>query len=179
MSNRSTTTDLVLAFSVAFVITLAFWARTSELQVVAVRGDKDTWNEYSIALDDPRLEELQSKLRQWGDYQSREDYVAAKWQLELAEFYAQSVDASNEEPVVALAHIDDDSNNTQSDDSSPATPQALATVRESGEPTEPLQGAATATLSDTVATVAYAEPIDEAIESLSSDDTQGEGLGCP
>lgn len=152
MKDRSTSIDLLLSFAAIFVITLALWPRSGPRQIVKMRDDKGTWKTYSFDIKDPNLETLREKVQEWTNLDGDPEYVAAKWQLELSEFYAQAENAKRkpngetESPGqppsnVALLHLED------SDLGSALPPTTLP-------PT-------TATLSDSVATVSFEQPSSE------------------
>ena len=129
MKDRSTIIDLTLAFASIFVITLAIWPRTETLQVIAIRDTDDQWTEYCIASLDPLVAEIELKLNEWSQIESNPTYVKAKWQSELAEFYSNGAESKQKDPSIALAHHHE---------------------KEAAD-----LGPATATLSDSVATVGF------------------------
>ncbi|QDV43373.1 hypothetical protein Enr13x_32290 [Stieleria neptunia] len=90
MRDRSNIVDLALAFAATFVITLAVWPRDAPRQIVRCQLSDQGWKTYSIAIDDPSLDELKRKVRTWSMPESHPEYVTAKWQKEVAEFYEKS-----------------------------------------------------------------------------------------
>ncbi len=90
MRDRSNIVDLALAFAATFVITLAVWPRDAPRQIVRCHLTDQGWKTYSIAIDDPSLDELKRKVRKWSMPESHPEYVTAKWQKEVAEFYESS-----------------------------------------------------------------------------------------
>lgn len=131
MRDRSTLVDLVLAFAATFVITLALWPQTPSLQIVRCQLDQQGWKTYSIAIDDPSLDELKERIRLWKTPESHPSYVTAKWQKEVAEFYEKS------EP----RHVSESADH--------ATPKVRT------------GGAATATISDTVTRASYEMTVED------------------
>ncbi|WP_182865045.1 hypothetical protein [Stieleria mannarensis] len=96
MRDRSNIVDLALAFAATFVITLALWPRDAPRQIVRCNMADQGWKTYSIAVNDPSLDELKQKLRRWATPESHPAYVTAKWQKEVAEFYENSRPAAAE-----------------------------------------------------------------------------------
>ncbi|QEF99727.1 hypothetical protein Mal15_37930 [Stieleria maiorica] len=96
MRDRSNIVDLVLAFAATFVITLALWPRDAPRQIVRCNTADQGWKTYSIAINDPSLDDLKQKLRRWATPESHPAYVTAKWQKEVAEFYENSQPAAAE-----------------------------------------------------------------------------------
>lgn len=125
MRDRSSQADLALAFVATFVITLAIWPKTPPRQIVRCNTADQGWQTYSIAVDDPSLVTLRQKVKRWQTPESHPQYVTAKWQKEVAEFY------ENCKPC----EVED----------------SAASESESGDPNEPT----TATISDTVTTASY------------------------
>jgi len=87
MNDRSHLLDLVLVFAATFVITLAFWPRSTPRQILRCQTSDGQWRTFSIAAGDPRLKQLRMDLEQYQTLESDREYVLAKWQKELAEFY--------------------------------------------------------------------------------------------
>lgn len=129
MRDRSTLIDLALAFAATFVITLALWPKATPRQVVRCNTAEAGWKTYSIAIDDPSLDDLRQQVHRWNTPEADSNYASAKWQKEVAEFYEQCKPC---EPA--------DDQNTGS------------------EPSDK-DGPATATISDTVLRVSFEMPV--------------------
>ncbi|MCO8123024.1 hypothetical protein NHH03_14845 [Stieleria sp. TO1_6] len=100
MKDRSKLIDLALVFAATFVIALAVWPKTTPRLVVRCNTVDKGWQTYSIAVDDPSLNELQQKVHRWNVPESDPQYVTAKWQKELAEFYQQCEQPRADNPDV-------------------------------------------------------------------------------
>ncbi|KAA5540649.1 hypothetical protein FYK55_19845 [Roseiconus nitratireducens] len=134
MKDRSTLVDLLLAFAAVYVLTLACWPKSKPRQIVrcqisSPQSSGPQWRTYSLAIDDPQLKQLHQKLDQWNSLESDPGYVTAKWQKELAEFYAQGKRRPHASPT---AGGDGPTATTRSDSIATASyeldaPDALAT----------------------------------------------------
>nr|WP_201723869.1 hypothetical protein [Rhodopirellula sp. SM50] len=151
MRDRSNIVDLALAFAATFVITLAVWPRESPRQIVRCHLTDQGWKTYSIAIDDPSLDELKRKVRTWSMPESHPEYVTAKWQKEVAEFYEKSQPARAQNDSVPRPVKRADRRPMTATISDTVTTASYET--EIGDPTDVIQQAA------------YAEPI-ESIDAI-------------
>ncbi len=88
MRRLATTDTLLVALSCAVVV-LSLWPqgqRRQEFQVTAANGEV---RKYSLALDDPRLRELQVQFGETGRYLPPARLAIARWTRDLADFYCQ------------------------------------------------------------------------------------------
>lgn len=134
MKVRSTTIDLLLVFAAAFVITLSWWPKEQPRQLVRCNAPETGWETYSIALDDPRLADLQQRLDEWTKLESDSSFMAAQWEKETAEFYLKESAAEN-------------------------TSDASEIATEKQEAAKPTNEPAIVQFSDTIATASYETPV--------------------
>ncbi|QDV82756.1 hypothetical protein [Stieleria magnilauensis] len=150
MRDRSNIVDLALAFAATFVITLAVWPRDAPRQIVRCHLTDHGWKTYSIAIDDPSLDELKRKVRTWSKPESHPEYVTAKWQKEVAEFYEKSQPARTQDGAVPRP--------VKRADRRPMTATISDTVTTASYETEIDEPA------DVIQQAAYAEPIEPIAE---------------
>ncbi|MFK8114845.1 MAG: hypothetical protein AB8B91_21770 [Rubripirellula sp.] len=97
---------LLLALAVV-VIVLNCWPTPANRQMIDVRGPQGEIQRYSLAVDDPRLQELEQQLYRRSQSRPLPGLTWARWQAEVAEFYAQRTRSNAETgKVVAVSFTD-------------------------------------------------------------------------
>ncbi len=154
MRDRFKTVDLALAFAAAFVITLAVWPKSSPRQIVRCYFADGGWETYSLDVNDPTLGTLKEKVKQWTTPESYPEYVTAKWQKEVAEFYDNGNPYPAQRAGLAAPKL-----------SPPARSTPSQSVERSSAGGHLDDGPATATISDTVMTASYETFEDDGTDS--------------
>lgn len=96
-----------IASDTAFLPGLAIAILTFAMMPADPPRQEFTWTDpsgntqlYSLALDDPRLDELNTQLRVWRGEWPTTKLSLAKWRREIADFYAQSIrDSKSSDPA--------------------------------------------------------------------------------
>ena len=88
-TRRMAIRDFLLVFTATLVIALSLWPGARARQTVDLSSPQGVSQRYSLALDDPRLEKLRRDLDGWSRGSPHTALAVAKWQAELADYYAQ------------------------------------------------------------------------------------------
>ena len=115
---------LLLGCSIALAIFM-LWPRLPDRQWVRIDSGSGQYQRYSVAINDPRLQDLKERLAKWEVPPTTRALRVARWHRELADYYCQL------EPATRLAEVAQVSFSSASETASATTsPQFWASLKQ-------------------------------------------------
>ena len=100
--NSRVAPDALLVSVAVLIIALSFFPDQPNRQLILFRGETGVAEQYSLAVDDPRLPQLHQQLRAWHEYRPADTLGVTRWQKETAQIYAAQL-AKNDSPIAQVS----------------------------------------------------------------------------
>ena len=123
-SRRLNSCDFLLFGSSIALACICLWPRPVDRKLVKVRDADGQTRSYSIAIDDPKLTAITTRLRQWENQASSRALRTAQWHAEVADYYCQiddkstSANTTEPPPVAQVSFVDSERPDIRNEDHS-------------------------------------------------------------
>jgi len=108
MMHRMTFRDFLLFGCSVAILVVLLWPTGSAKQLIGIRTDSGTLQQYSVTTNDPSLSLLKRRFKSWEKETSSRPLRVARWHHQLAEFYSLRIRSDQESDIAQVSYTDSD-----------------------------------------------------------------------